>query len=216
MTKTAYIRLNGVQGREVVTYEIGPVFLTLGQVKIGWYRNSFRPQPIGATWSSAQIQVQIGEGQSGQYEGGSFATQNSASDPVIAVPDEMKTTPVAPRTLEHDMTFMTFFGAAGAEIPATQSSDTLVVGNGHNLLNGQLVTVRSTGTPPGGLQVLTLYYVVSRTANAISLALTPGGSVITLSTAGTGSHSVVPFDITGFYNMADGPTMSNNRPLGLL
>jgi hypothetical protein len=138
------------------------------------------------------------------------------ANPVIAVPDEMKTTPVAPRTLEHDMTFMTFFGAAGAEIPATRTDNTLVVGNGHNLLNGQLVTVRSTNTPPGGLQVLTLYYVVSRTANAISLALTPGGSVITLSSAGTGSHSVVPFDITGFYNMADGPTMSNNRPLGLL
>jgi hypothetical protein len=118
--------------------------------------------------------------------------------------------------MQHDMTFMTFFGEAGAPIPATRTSNTLVVGTGHTLLNGQLVTVRSTNTPPGGLQVLTLYYVVSRTSTAISLALTPGGSVITLSTDGTGSHSVVPFDITGFYNMADGPTMSNNRPLGLL
>jgi hypothetical protein len=215
MSKTAYIRLNGVQGREVVTYEIGPVFLTLQEVKIGWYRNSFRPQPIGATFPST-VQIQIGEGQSGQFDGGTYVNESSATAPVIAVPDEMKTTPVPPRTLEHDMTFMAFFGEAGTPIPATQSSDTLVVGNGHNLLNGQLVTVRSTNTPPGGLQVLTLYYVVSRTANAISLALTPGGSVITLSNAGTGSHSVVPFDITGFYNMADGPTMSNNRPLGLL
>jgi hypothetical protein len=215
MTKTAYIRLNGVQGREVVTYEIGPVFLTLEQVKIGWYRNSFRPQPIGATFSS--FQVQIGDGQSGQFDGGSYVSEGSgASNPVIAVPDEMKTTPVPPRTLEHDMTFMTFFGEAGAPIPATRTSNTLVVGTGHNLLNGQLVTVRSTNTPPGGLELLTLYYVVSRTSTAISLALTPGGSVITLSTDGTGSHSVVPFDITGFYNMADGPTMSNNRPLGLL
>ncbi len=215
MTKTAYIRLNGVQGREVVTYEIGPVFLTLQEVKIGWYRNSFRPQPTGFTFPSS-VEVQVGEGQSAQFEGGSFATSNSATALTIAVPDEMQATPVAPRTLQHDMTFMTFFGEAGAPIPATQSSDTLVVGNGHNLLNGQLVTVRSTGTPPAGLQVLTLYYVVSRTSTAISLALTPGGSVITLSSAGTGSHSVVPFDITGFYNMADGPTMSNNRPLGLL
>jgi hypothetical protein len=214
MTKTAYIRLNGVQGREVVTYEIGPVFLTLEQVKIGWYRNSFRPQPIGGNWTTPS--VQIGDGQSGQFDGGSYIKDLSLPSPVVAVPDEMKTTPVPPRTLEHDMTFMTFFGAAGAEIPATRTSNTLVVGNGHNLLNGQLVTVRSTNTPPAGLQVLTLYYVVSRTANAISLALTPGGSVITLSSAGTGSHSVVPFDITGFYNMADGPTMSNNRPLGLL
>jgi hypothetical protein len=214
MIKTAYIRLNGVQGREVVTYEIGPVFLTLEQVKIGWYRNSFRPQPIGGDFDNPQ--VQIGEGQSGQFDGGTYVKETSVANPVIAVPDEMKTTPVPPRTLEHDMTFMTFFGAAVAEIPATRTDNTLVVGNGHNLLNGQLVTVRSTNTPPGGLQVLTLYYVVSRTANAISLALTPGGSVITLSSAGTGSHSVVPFDITGFYNMADGPTMSNNRPLGLL
>jgi hypothetical protein len=214
MPKTAYIRLSGVQGREVVTYEIGPVFLTLEQVKIGWYRNSFRPQPTGAGFSNPQ--VQIGEGQSGQYDGGAYVKETSVSTPVIAVPDEMQPTPVPPRTLQHDMTFMTFFGEAGAPIPATRSSNTLVVGNGHNLLNGQLVTVRSTNTPPGGLELLTLYYVVSRTSTAISLALTPGGSVITLSSAGTGSHSVVPFDITGFYNMADGPTMSNNRPLGLL
>jgi hypothetical protein len=215
MTKTAYIRLNGVQGREVVTYEIGPVFLTLQEVKIGWYRNSFRPQPTGADWG-ATTQVQIGEGQSGQFDGGAYVKDSSISTPVIAVPDEMQATPVAPRTLQHDMTFMTFFGEAGAPIPATRTSNTLVVGTGHTLLNGQLVTVRSTNTPPGGLELLTLYYVVSRTSTAISLALTPGGSVITLSSAGTGSHSVVPFDITGFYNMADGPTMSNNRPLGLL
>ena len=134
----------------------------------------------------------------------------------VAVPDEMQTPPIAPRTLQHDKTFMVFYGAAGAAVAATRTSSTLVVGTGHPFLNGQLVTVKTTGTLPAGLEPLTLYYVVSRTATAISLALTPGGSVITLSDAGTGTHQVVPFLIAGLYDMADKPTFCNTRPVGLL
>jgi len=211
---TAYVRIKGAQGRDVVEYDIGPVYLTLDDVNIGWYRNSFRPQPIGATGLS---QVQIGEGQSSQFAGGSFAYGASGVSALeIAVPDEMQSPPIAPRTLQRDVTFMVFYGAAGAAVAATRTSSTLVVGTGHPFLNGQLVTVKTTGTLPAGLEPLTLYYVVSRTATAISLALTPGGSVITLSDAGTGTHQVVPFLIAGLYDMADKPTFCNTRPVGLL
>ena len=212
---TAYVRIKGAQGRDIVEYDIGPVYLTVPDVKVGWYRNSFRPQPISATITSPQ--VQIGEGQSSQFAGGSFAFGSTGvSDLVIAVPDEMKTSPVEPRTLQHDKTFMVFYGAAGGAVAATQSSNTLVVGTGHPFLNGQLVTLRTTNTLPGGLEPLTLYYVVGRAATAISLALTPGGSVITLSGAGTGTHQVVPFLVAGLYDMADKPSFCNTRPLGLL
>ena len=211
---TAYIKTKGAQGRDVVEYDIGPVFITLEDVKIGWYRNSFRPQPTGADFSNSLL-MQIGDGQSAQFQGGSYVN-DLVGNPVIAVPDDMKPTPVAPRTLMHDKSFMVFYGAAGAPLVATRSSNTLVVGAGHPFVNGQLVSLRTTDTLPGGLAPLTLYYVVGRTSTAISLANTPGGSVITLSGAGTGTHEVVPFTVTGFYDMADNPSYCNQQPLGLL
>jgi hypothetical protein len=128
----------------------------------------------------------------------------------------MQASPVAPRTLQHDKTFMVFYGEAGAPVTATRSSNTLVVPTGHPFVNGQMITLKTTNTLPGGAEVLTLYYVRDRTTTSISLAATPGGSVITLSSAGTGTHTVVPFKISGFFAMADNPEMCNNRPLGLL
>ena len=214
----AYIKLDGVQGREVVDYSIGPVLENVDDVRVGWYRNSFSPQPIGGTWPSGGIGLQIGQGQTGANNGGgSFAvTVNDATNPIIAVPDEMQTTPIAPRTLQHGKTFMVFYGALGAPLAATRSGSTLTLPNNHGLYNGQVVTVRSTTTLPAPLLPDTLYYVVSRAANSISLSLTPGGSVITLSTDGTGTHSVVPFTRVGWFDMADNPRVSNTRPLGIL
>jgi hypothetical protein len=215
MSQTAYISQKGTQRIEVVSYEIGPVFVDLEAIKLSWYRNSFRPQPTGATWS-ATANTQIGDGQSGQFVGGSYVNDNDPTAIVIAVPDEMQASPVPPRTLQHDKTFMVFYGESGAPVAATRSVNTLVVPTGHPFVNGQMVTIKSTTTPPGGLEVLTLYYVRDRAAGAISLAATPGGSVITLSSAGTGTHTVVPFKMTGFYPMSKDPSFSNNRPLGLL
>lgn len=211
----AYIKLDGVQGREVVEYSIGPVLENVDDVRVGWYRNSFRVQPTGYT-TSGNSEVQLGEGQSGQYDGGSFATSTAATAFTVAVPDEMQNPPVAPRTLQHGKTFMVFYGALGAPLAATRSVNTLTLPNDHGLYNGQIVTVRSTTTLPAPLIADTLYYVVSRAANAISLALTPGGSVITLTTDGTGTHSVVPFTRVGWFDMADNPRVSNTRPLGIL
>jgi hypothetical protein len=216
MSQTAYVTKDGSQRVYVVDYEIGPVFMDLADIKLSWYRNSFRPQPIGATWSS--INVQIGEGQSGQYDGGSYAVNSgsAATAAVIAVPDEMQTSPVPPRTLQHDKTFMVFYGAAATGIAATGGTNLFTVATGHGLRNGQLVTLTTSNTLPSGLTTETLYYIVSRAATTVSFALTPGGSAISHSGAGTGTHAVVPFKISGFFAMADNPEMSNNRPLGLL
>ncbi len=211
----AYIKLDGVQGREVVDYSIGPVLENVDDVRVGWYRNSFRPQPTGFT-GGASIQVQIGDGQSGQFDGGAYVNEAAATGVTIAVPDDMQAPPIAPRTLQHGKTFMVFYGALGAPLAATRSGSTLTLPTNHGLYNGQIVTVRSTTTLPAPLLPDTLYYVVSRAANAISLALTPGGSVITLITDGTGTHSVVPFTRVGWFDMADNPRVSNTRPLGIL
>jgi hypothetical protein len=215
MSQTAYVTKDGSQRVYVVDYEIGPVFIDLADIKLSWYRNSFRPQPIGGTWT-ANVNLQIGEGQSGQFDGGTYVNDSAASAPIIAVPDEMQTSPVPPRTLQHDKTFMVFYGAAATGIAATGGTNQFTVATGHGLRNGELVTLTTTNTLPSGLTTETLYYIVSRAATTVSFALTPGGSAISHSGAGTGTHAVVPFKISGFFAMADNPEMSNNRPLGLL
>jgi len=215
MSQTAYVTKDGSQRVYVVDYEIGPVFMDLADIKLSWYRNSFRPQPIGATFG-ASYAVQVGEGQSGQYDGGAYVSSNAATAVVIAVPDEMQTSPVPPRTLQHDKTFMVFYGTAAPGIAATGGTNLFTVATGHGLRNGQLVTLTTSNTLPSGLTTETLYYIVSRAATTVSFALTPGGIAISHSGAGTGTHAVVPFKISGFFAMADNPEMCNNRPLGLL
>jgi hypothetical protein len=215
MSQTAYVTKDGSQRVYVVDYEIGPVFIDLADIKLSWYRNSFRPQAIGATWSGT-IDVQIGEGQSGQFDGGSYIKDSGPTSPIIAVPDEMQASPVPPRTLQHDKTFMVFYGTAATGIAATGGTNQFTVPTGHGLRNGQLVTLTTSNALPSGLTTETLYYIVSRAATTVSFASTPGGSAITHSGTGTGTHAVVPFKISGFFAMADNPEMSNNRPLGLL
>jgi hypothetical protein len=217
---TAYIKLAGRQGVQPVEYTIGPVLETWAELSLGWFRNSFRPQPTGATWS-ATVDVQIGEGQSGQFNGGSYISDTSGvTSPVIAVPDEMQSPPIAPRTLKHDKTFLVFYnGLAAGQVFTTNFSGAptlLTFAAAHNLQNGQLVTVSSAGTLPTGQLAMTRYYIVNRTATQLALALTPGGTPVTLTGNGTGVHTLTPFGIAGFFDMADEPQMGNLPPLGLL
>jgi len=209
----AYISLRNNWQTLVVDYQLGPVVERAAAVAVGWYRNSFRPQPIGL--SGTPSDVLIGDGQNGAGKVGPLAYWGSPSGaPDIAVPDEMKTTPVAPRTLEHGKDFLVFYGAARASgLVATRTGNTLVVGTDHGLRDGELVTVVSAGTLPAGLAADRLYYVVDRTATVVSLALTPGGSAVTLSDAGTGEHQVIPFAKVAQFDMADGPNYSNDVPV---
>ena len=213
MSLTAYVHRKGRPGYAVVEYDLGPAIEDREGVKIGWYRNEFQPQPIGANWNTAAVQV--GTGQSGQFDGGSYVNDTLISTPEIAVPDSMKNPAIPPRTLEHGKSYVVFYGAAAAGVVATRTLNTLVVGAGHAFLNGQWVTLTTTGTLPAGLLANTLYYVVSRTSTEISLSLTPGGSAITLSSDGTGVHTVVPFVKVARFDEADQPDISNVKPLGM-
>jgi hypothetical protein len=195
-----------------VTYELGPVVETWPAVAVGWYRNSFRPGPIGATGTLSASGVQIGDGQVGQFDQGSYAKWSSPSDVTLAIPDEMKSSPVPPRTLEIDKSMLVFYGGASAPLVAGRSGNTLTLAAGHGLFNGQLVTVRSSGTLPAGLAPMTLYYVRARTSTSIELALSPGAAAVTITDAGTGVHEVLPLTRVGVFDMADKPAVCSEKP----
>lgn len=59
----------------------------------------------------------------------------------------------------------------------------------HGLSNGDCVTVASSTTLPNGLSASTYYYIITVTTNTFQLSTTPGGSVVTISDDGTGTHT---------------------------
>lgn len=60
----------------------------------------------------------------------------------------------------------------------------------HSLRDGQQVILATTGTLPTGLATSTRYFVVKADPNAFGLATCPGGNAITVTGAGTGTHSI--------------------------
>lgn len=60
---------------------------------------------------------------------------------------------------------------------------------GHQLSNGQALTVRNVGGGlPAGLAAATIYWVVNVTTDTFKLSATKGGSAIDITTTGTGTH----------------------------
>lgn len=74
---------------------------------------------------------------------------------------------------------------------ANASTNKLAV-TAHGFIDGNPVTVRNTGgLLPGGLEEELVYYVVTAAANDFQLALSPGGSAIDLTHAGSGTNEVI-------------------------
>ncbi len=207
MSLTAYVRIRGSYLEEPVSYALGPVWVDKTLIDGYYTKTGFRPQPKSATFS-ASLAIMIGDGDSSGVAGPFAYDPSGASAPVIAVPDEMDSTQ-ALRDKEYTMSYLTFYGEAGTGITGTRSSNTFTVATGHGLYNGQLVTLTTSNTLPAGVTTDTLYYIVGRTATSVSLALTAGGSVITLSDAGTGTHKIVPFTIAAEFPRNLNPRWSN-------
>lgn len=75
--------------------------------------------------------------------------------------------------------------------PGFPTANILLSGNLANFQIGTPVTVSSSGTLPSPLQANTTYYVVAHTGgNNIQISATNGGTAITLTDAGTGTHSI--------------------------
>lgn len=212
MSLTAYVRTRGSYLEEPVTYDLGPVWVDKVLIDGYYSKTGFRPSVTAATWSGS-MKVMLGDGQNGV--GGTvgniaaFIEDTGATSPTIAVPDEMSPSQTL-RDRSYTMSYLTFYGAAAAGITAVRNVNALDVATGHGLYNGQLVTVTTTSALPSGLTADTLYYIVSRAATSVSLALTAGGSAITLSSAGTGVHKVVPFALAGEFARNLNPRWSNS------
>ena len=210
MSLTAYVRIRGSYIEEPVTYDLGPVWVTKSLIDGFYTKTGFRPQPTAQAGNPSD--TMIGEGRDSSGNSPPFviwATPTSA--PTIAVPDEMITAQ-ALRDRVYNMDYLTFYGPAAEGITVTgRSSNTLTLATGHGLYNGQLVTLTTTTTLPAGLTANTLYYIVARAAGAVSFALTPGGSAVTISDAGTGTHKIVPFTIAGEFARNLNPRWSNGQ-----
>lgn len=79
----------------------------------------------------------------------------------------------------------------GAKIAQAFTADTTktVTSNAHGLSNGDVVRLTTATTLPAGFDVLTDYFVKNVTTNTFELALTPEGTSITTTDAGTGTHT---------------------------
>lgn len=66
----------------------------------------------------------------------------------------------------------------------------------HAVSNGKRVRLKTTGRLPEGLSIDSYYFVVNATSDTLQLASTTGGSPVTFSGTGVGTHTVVCDGIT--------------------
>jgi hypothetical protein len=78
-------------------------------------------------------------------------------------------------------------GWTGPQATFTASGDTML-STAHGLLDGYQVALTSTNTLPGGLNLGIPLFVILVDSDHFKLAYTPGGTPITTSGAGTGTH----------------------------
>lgn len=71
------------------------------------------------------------------------------------------------------------------------ASTNILTANGHELIDGEDVTLKTTNTLPGGLVTQKRYYAVNATTNTLQLATQPGGAAIDITSAGTGTHTLL-------------------------
>lgn len=97
-------------------------------------------------------------------------------------------------------------------------SDLLIfLGTDCPFYDGYPVRVRTTNTPPGGLNTTTTYYVRDRTSTTCKLAATSGGSAINLTDDGTGDHHLIWMAgavirrLRDFYGILEGLTAGTIR-----
>jgi hypothetical protein len=218
MSLTAYVRIRGSYIEEPVTYDLGPVWVTKSLIDGFYTKTGFRPQATavateGGISGGAGYADQVIIGDGGLTTGlmGPYVNYTEPQGITLATPDEMLPSQ-ALRDRVYNMDYLTFYGpAAEGKTVTGRSTNTLTLATGHGLYNGQLVTLTTTTTLPAGLTANTLYYIVSRTATAVSFALTPGGSAVTISDAGTGTHKIVPFTVAGEFARNLNPRWSNGQ-----
>jgi len=96
-----------------------------------------------------------------------------------------------------DYTIFDDIGIKTANFTATFATNTFT-SNGHGLVNGNMVVLTTSGADlPLGLEIATVYYVISATTNTFQLSLTSGteGPAVDITDNGTGTHTFTMHDI---------------------
>lgn len=82
---------------------------------------------------------------------------------------------------------------ADSEVNTFDHTGELLLDAGHTLSNGDTLKLVTSGTLPAGLSSSVVYYVVNINATVdFQIALTSGGSAITFSDNGSGTHTYIP------------------------
>ncbi len=94
----------------------------------------------------------------------------------------------------------------GTTFTTTHATDTINA-TGHGLSNGQIILLDTSASDlPNGLNTNTIYYVINQAANSFQVSTGSGGSAITFSDDGTGTHS--------YYTQFRVPDLRARFPLG--
>lgn len=70
-----------------------------------------------------------------------------------------------------------------------EAATDIITSAAHGLQDNDLVQLTTGTTLPAGLSLATDYYIRDRAENTFKLALTPGGTAINITDAGTGTHT---------------------------
>lgn len=79
--------------------------------------------------------------------------------------------------------------AAVLQAAFTMDTTADITSNAHGLQEGDCVQFTTATTLPAGLELLTNYYVISVTTNTFQVATNRGGSAVTSTDGGTGTHT---------------------------
>lgn len=97
------------------------------------------------------------------------------------------------------------------EFNANASTDRITFPVGDVYDNGIPLMLTSSGVLPGGLDNVLTYFVVNSNIGAgyFQLALSPNGTAVNITDAGTGTHKLAPFVLTDKYLVPSTPTLQS-------
>jgi len=152
--------------------------------------------PACAQWGSSGIVIILPAGASGGYfawDGTLYSPGGTAPTWLSGLASAITTTGATNQTAT----------ATSATVTITDANPGVVSWAANGLANGAPVYLTTTGTLPAPLEPNVIYFVTSAATNTIELALTPGGSAINTTSAGTGTHtgwSIADNEITNVAN----------------
>lgn len=98
--------------------------------------------------------------------------------------------------------YMDIQSSTPSEVTFNASTDKASL-TGHGFQEAEPIVFATSGTLPAELTAGTVYYVLNRETNAFQISATAGGTAINMTSAGTGTHTVVQNKLIRFYYRKD-------------